>query len=419
MNLDKQYIFSFQLKNGIKVVHLQHSRPVAYCGLLINTGSRDEEGFKIGTAHFLEHMMFKGTNKRKAHHILSRIDEVGGELNAYTAKENTFVYTSFLDEHIDRALDIMEDITFHSTFPVKEIEKERAVIIDEFQSYKDDPAEEMGDMFDSFMFKGHTLGNNILGSVKSVASIRQKDLKQFVNKNYHTDKMVLCYIGPTSKDTFKLKAEKFFSGVKTNSTKMDRQHFRGYDPFILEIEKEMHSSHCLIGNIGYGLRSKKRLPFVLLNNILGGPGLNSRLNMNIREKYGFTYYLESSYIPFEECAQWVIYLSTDIKNLDRTISLVYKELKKLREQPFTTLQLDKAKKQIKGQIALANENTSGILHVIAKSFLLFNRIDTLPDLYKQVEKITSTQLLDIANEIFDEKKLSRLVYRNKKRSPFQ
>ncbi len=413
MNISKEDIFSFELKNGIRVVHLQHARPVAYSGILINAGSRDEEGFKTGVAHFLEHMMFKGTKKRKTHHILSRIDEVGGELNAYTAKENTFIYTTFLDQYIDRAFDIMEDITFHSIFPVKEIEKERAVIIDEFQSYKDDPAEEMGDQFDSLMFAGHTLGNNILGSVESVQSIVQKDLKQFVSKKYHTDKMVLCYIGPTSKEKFKIKAEKYFSGVRSNLSRQERLAYSGYDPFVLEIEKEMYSSHCLIGNVGYGLRNKKRTPFALLNNILGGPGLNSRLNMNIREKYGFTYYLDANYTPFEESAQWAIYLSTDVKNLDRTISLVYKELKKLREQTFSSLQLDKAKKQIMGQMALANENTSGMLHVIAKSFLLFNRIDSLPELYKQLEKITATQLRDIANEMFDEKKLSRLVYRSK------
>ena len=413
MNLNKEDVFSFHLNNGIKVVHLQHSRPVAYCGLLINAGSRDEDGFKPGVAHFLEHMMFKGTHKRKTHHILSRIDEVGGELNAYTAKENTFVYTTFLDEYVDRALDIMQDIIFNSTFPLKEIEKERAVIIDEFQSYKDDPAEEMGDQFDALMFAGHTLGTNILGSIDSVQSIQQTDLKRFVNKAYQTDQMVLCYIGPTSAEKFKVKADKYFGPIKKKTNKRERILFSGYEPFILEIEKEMHSSHCLIGNIGYGLKNKKRLPFVLLNNILGGPGLNSRLNLNIREKYGYTYYLDASYTPFEECAQWAIYLSTDIKNLDKTISLVYKELKKLKEQTLTTVQLDKAKKQIMGQMALANENTSGMLHVIAKSYLLFDRIDTLPHLYKQVEKVTSTQLRDIANEMFDEDKLSRLVYRNK------
>jgi predicted Zn-dependent peptidase len=414
MNLNKEDIFSFHLKNGIQVVHLHHSRPVAYCGLLINAGSRDEEGFKPGVAHFLEHMMFKGTTRRKTHHILSRIDEVGGELNAYTAKENTFIYTSFLDTYLDRALDLMEDIIFHSTFPLKEIEKERAVIIDEFQSYKDDPAEEMGDQFDAFMFAGHTLGTNILGSVDSVSQIEQADLKRFVSGKYCTDKMVLCYIGPTPQEKFKDKAEKYFSKIKPNKSKKPRKQFSGYSPFILEIEKEMHSSHCLIGNIGYGLNSKKRLPFVVLNNILGGPGLNSRLNMNIREKYGFTYYLDANYTPFEECAQWAIYLSTDIKNLDRTISLVYKELKKLRDVKLSTIQLNKTKQQIMGQMALANENTSGMLHVIAKSYLLFDRLDTLPDLYKRVEKITASQLQDIANEMFDEKKLSRLVYRNKK-----
>lgn len=413
MNLESEDIFSYRLKNGIQVVHLHHHRPVGYCGLLINAGSRDEHGFHSGVAHFLEHMLFKGTVKRKAHHILSRIDEVGGELNAYTAKENTFIYTSFLDEYLDRSLDIIQDITFNSNFPTSEMEKERAVIIDEFQSYKDDPAEEMGDMFDSFMFAGHTLGDNILGSIDSVKHIQQTDLKKFVRAKYCTDKMVLCYIGPTPLNKFIQKVDKYFSMIPSRILKQERGVFKGYKSFIVEIEKDMYSSHGLIGNVGYGLKSKKRLPFVLLNNVLGGPGLNSRLNMNIREKYGYTYYLDANYTPFEECAQWAIYLSTDKSNLDKTISLIYKELKKLREVALSTNQLHQAKKQLKGQMALANENTSGMLHVIAKSFMMFNRIDTLPYLYSQIDKITSNQLLEVANEIFDEDKLSRLVFRNK------
>lgn len=412
MNLEAEDIFSYQLKNGIQVVHLQHHRPVAYCGLLINAGSRDEHGFHSGVAHFLEHMLFKGTTKRKTHHILSRIDEVGGELNAYTAKENTFIYTTFLDEYLDRALDIIQDITFHSNYPLAEMEKERAVIIDEFQSYKDDPAEEMGDMFDNFMFAGHTLGDNILGSIESVQQIKQKDLINFVRTKYCTDKMVLCYIGPSPLNKFISKVDKYFGEIKTRLHKEERIPYKGYRPFIVEIEKDMYSSHCLIGNVGYGLKSKKRLPFVLLNNILGGPGLNSRLNMNIRERYGYTYYLDANYTPFEECAQWAIYLSTDKKSLDKTVELVYKELRKLRDKSLSSSQLHQAKKQLMGQMALANENTSGMLHVIAKSFLVFNRIDSLPYLYKQIEKVTPTQLQDIANEMFDEKKLSRLIYRN-------
>jgi len=272
----------------------------------------------------------------------------------------------------------------------------------------------MGDMFDSLMFAGHTLGENILGSVESVQGIHQADLKNFVKRKYNTNKMVLCYIGPSTREKFTHRVEKYFSKVVRNTSKDDRFGFSGYQPFIVEIEKDMYSSQALIGNVAYGLKSKKRLPFVLLNNILGGPGLNSRLNMNIREKYGFTYFLDASYTPFEECGQWAIYLSTDVKTVDKTISLVYQELKKLREQPLSTLQLHKAKSQLTGQMALANENTSGMLHVIAKSYLMFNRLDSLKVLYKKIDQITSKQVMEIANEIFDEKKLSRLVYRNTK-----
>lgn len=402
----------YELKNGIKVVHLQHDRPVSYCGLLINTGSRDEENCKHGMAHFLEHMMFKGTERRRAHHILNRIDEVGGELNAYTSKESTFVYTSFLDEYIERSLDLIQDIVFNSVFPDKEIEKERAVIIDEFQSSKDDPTEELGDQFDAMMFAGHTLGNNILGTVESVRSIEKNDLRKYVSRSYNTDQMVLCYIGSTPLKKFKRHVEKYFANVKANRRRSKRTTFRTYEPFRLEIDRNLNSSHGMIGNVAYSLRSRNRLPFALLNNILGGPGLNSRLNMNIREKYGFTYYLDAHYTPFEDCGQWAIYLSTDVKNLDRSMNLIDKELKKLKENHLSEIQLKKAQNQLMGQLALANENTSAMLHVIAKSFLLFNRMDNLEKLNRQIEKITATQIAEMANEIFDEKRLSKLIYRN-------
>lgn len=404
----------FTLKNGIRVVYIYNPRPVSYCGLIINTGSRDEINHPIGVAHFLEHMFFKGTEKRKAHHILNRIDEVGGELNAYTAKENTFVYTSFLSEHIDRALDIMSDITFHSTFPKHELEKERIVILDEFQSYKDDPAEELGDEFDSLMFKNHTLGNNILGSPETVNNMQSKHLHDFLRKTYHTDEMLICFIGNTPYNKFCSKIEQYFGHIKSNLRNYKRTKFNTYKPFQKQIEKEMYSSHALIGNIAYSIRDKQKLSFVLLNNILGGPSLNNRLNMNIREKYGYTYYLDSSYTPFEDCGQWLIYLSTDQKNLDRTIELVYKELDKLKTTSLSSIQLSKAKKQLMGQMALVNENTSGMLHVIAKSQLIFNYMDSLEKIYTQIDKITSSQLLEVANDIFNIKKISELIYRNKK-----
>jgi len=401
---------SKQLTNGIRLVHYLHSSPVAHCGLLVNAGSRDENGHPQGIAHFMEHMLFKGTERRKTRHILSRIDEVGGELNAYTTKENTFIYASFLRQHLERAIDIIHDISFHSSFPEKEIAKERAVIIDELHSYKDDPSEEINDTFDEVLFGRHALGSNILGTLESVSSIKRSDIVNFHQATYHTDEMVFCYLGDEPAESFFRKAEQYFTDVPAHTRSFRRKKFVGYNPGTLQEERSTHTCHCVIGNVAYGIKSPKRLPFFLLNNILGGPGLNSRLNMNIREKYGYTYFLDSTYTPFEETGEWTIYLATDRRNLEKAVSLVYKELQKLREKPISTAQLSAAKTQLKGQLALSNEHASSLLHVVARSYLLFNRMDTLEDIYRKIDRIESNDLLDIANEIMDPEQLSRLTY---------
>lgn len=405
-------IKSKELKNGIRLVHLQHQSPVAHCGLIINAGSRDEENHPQGIAHFIEHMLFKGTRHRKTHHILSRIDEVGGELNAYTTKENTFIYASFLAGYFERALDIITDISFHSIFPLKEIEKERAVIIDEIHSYKDDPSEEINDEFDEVLFGRHPLGRNILGTVDSVSAIRQKDILAFQKDKYHTDQMVFCYIGPEKPERFFAKAEKYMEPIRTNIRKDKRKKFTGYKPRHITEIKNNNSCHGMIGNTAYGLKSKNRLPFFLLNNLLGGPGLNSRLNMNIREKYGYTYFIDASYTSFEETGEWAIYFATDKRNMEKTTALIYKELNKLTDQKLSAIQLEKAKTQLKGQLALANENMAGMLHALARSFLLFNKFETIGEIHEQIDKITAEKILELAGEVFDPKQLSSLQYIN-------
>lgn len=401
-----------ELKNGIRLVHYRQEAPVSYCGMLINTGSRDEDGHPQGVAHFMEHMLFKGTEKRKTFHILSRIDEVGGELNAYTSKENTFIYASFLHTYLARAVDIIADITFHSTFPEKEIRKERTVILDEIMSYRDDPSEEIGDQFDENMFRHHALGKNILGTETTVSAMSRADILRFREQTYHTDQMVFCCISKGNGNDFFREAEKVLEGIRARTRKHPRRKFRTYKPFTLSESRSINTSHCMLGNTSYGIKHPGRLAFFMLNNILGGPGLNSRLNIGIRERYGYTYFLDSSYTAFEETGQWMIYLATDEKKLEKTIDLVHRELRLLREKPLSTLQLHKAKQQLKGQLALSNENMSGLLHVIARSHLVFNRLDSLEKLYKQIDALSAAKLQDVARDVFDRNSLSQLVYRN-------
>ena len=403
-------LFLHTLNNGIRIVHHRTNGMVAHCGLVINTGSRDEETSEHGMAHFIEHMLFKGTRKRKAYHILSRLDDVGGELNAYTTREETAVHASVLKENFERAVDLISDITFNSVFPDKEIQKEKDVVIEEINSYLDNPAELIFDDFEELVFSGQPLGRNILGTPHTVKSFTQKTLGEFLIRNYNTCDMVFCSVGNIPDETVLKLSEKYLGQVQKKSVVRRKNLKWIYKPESVTRKKDTYQNHCILGNISYNLKDKRRMGMFLLNNLLGGQGLNSRLNLSLREKNGLAYNVESGYNAYSDTGIFSIYFGTDKQNLDRSISIAKRELDKLRSTGLGPLQLSKAKNQIKGYLARGYENHESLMLSLGKSLLVFNRIDTLEDICKKIDEITSAELLDISNEVFDPSKLSVLIY---------
>ena len=399
------------LDNGIRIIHKPISNVVAHCALMINTGSRDEATDEQGLAHFIEHTIFKGTRKRKSFHILSRLENVGGEINAYTTKEETCIYGSFLPKYYDRTLELFSDIALHSTFPKHEIEKEKDIVIDEINSYRDNPSEEIFDEIEELVFEGHPLGYNILGTAELVKSFTKEKILNFVNSNFHTDQTVICSVGNIDFKRLVNTCEKYFSVAPTRLRQNQRLPFSNYKPKQILQPKGLYQAHCVIANEAYSVQHQNRTAMVLLNNILGGPGLNTRLNMGIREKYGFCYNIESSYTPFSDTGILSIYLGTDFAYLEKTIQLTHKELKKLQNQSLGSLQLHRAKQQLIGQIAISQESNVNELLSIGKSVLAYDKVDSIAEINKEIEAITASSLLEIAQEIFNESQLSTLIYK--------
>jgi len=383
---------------------------IAHCGIIINAGSRDEKKEEHGIAHFAEHMMFKGTIKRKPYHILSSLEDRGGELNAYTTKEETAIYGSFLKNDYNKALDIISDIIINSTFPEKELKKEKEVIIEEINSYKDSPSELIFDDFEELIYADAPIGRSILGSENSLRSFNKDMLSTFTDRNYIPGEMVLCSIGDIKdKQLIKL-FEKYFGDIKEKNSQRKRIPFTGYRPVNKIISKNTWQDHCIIGNLAYDVKDKRRLAMFLLNNILGGQGLNSRLNLSLREKNGFAYNVESNYIPYCDTGVFMIYFGTEEKNRDKSINLAMKELKKLREQKLGTAQLQKAKNQMQGNIARAWESHENHMLAMGKNILLFDEMEPIESLYEKIGLLSASELLEIANEIFPEHMLSTLIY---------
>lgn len=384
---------------------------VAHCGLVINTGSRDEKASEHGMTHFIEHMVFKGTAKRKAYYVLSRLDDVGGELNAYTTKEETAIHASVLKEDFERAVDLISDITFNSVFPEKEIEKEKDVVIEEINSYLDTPAELIFDDFEEMIFSGQPIGRNILGTPDSVKSFSQKTLKEFVAENYSTNEIVFCSVGNIPDETILKLSEKYLGSVSTKKRTGRTSSKWLYKPAMVTKKMDTYQNHCIIGNVAYDLKDKRRIGMFMLNNILGGQGLNSRLNLSLREKNGLAYNVESGYNPYSDTGAFSIYFGTDSQNLGKSISIAKSELKKLQNTRLGTIQLNKAKNQIKGYLARGYENHESLMLSIGKSLLVFNKIDTLEDTCRKIDAVTSSELIEIANEIFEPAQLSTLIYK--------
>ncbi len=399
-----------QLNNGIRLIHSQVPNLIAHVGLIMNTGSRDEENQEHGLAHLVEHLMFKGTAKRKAYHIISRLEDVGGEINAYTTKEETCVYASFMKQDYTRALELLQDISFHSTFPERELKREKDVIIDEINSYFDNPGELIFDDFEDQVFRNHPFGRNILGTAVSLNNTERGKVMEFVRRNYCTYEMVLCSVGNISFKRLSNLAEKFFGGIPAKSRVTGRKKTGIYTPSHQTITKPILQGHCILGNVAYDLNNDKRIGLHLLNNIIGGPGLNSRLNLTLRERNGYSYHTESHYSPYSDTGIISIYFSGDKTKIERSKKTVLREFEKLRSNKLGTLQLTRAKRQLLGQIAISAENHETQMLSSAKSYLVYNRVDSLEEIGRKIERVSAEDILEIANEIFHPDRLSSLTY---------
>lgn len=401
---------TFVLKNGIRIIHQETSSPVSHFGVLINTGSRDEEADEQGIAHFIEHVIFKGTRTRKAFHILNRIEDVGGELNAYTTKEETAVYATFLSEYYQRSMELISDILINSTFPAKELEREKEVVIEEINSYKDSPSELIFDEFEEILFNDHPIARNILGTPELIKTFSRENILKFMDENYHTDQIVLSSVGSIPMAKFIRLADKFFGHIPEKLRTKKRSDVYNYRPETRIVQKDTFQAHCIIGNIAPNIFSPKRMSMVLLNNILGGQSMNSRLNMVLRERNGMAYNVESGYTGYFDTGEFSVYFGTDKENLDQAQALVYKELQKVKEQQMGVVQLSRAKKQLIGQLAISTENREDLMLSIGKSLLFFNQVDPIETIFRKIESIESRDIMEIANEVFDESQSSILIY---------
>ena len=441
------------LDNGLRIIHLPSDSKVVYCGYQINAGTRNEEPGEEGLAHFCEHVTFKGTERRKAWHILNGLESVGGDLNAYTNKEGTVYYSAILKEHIARAVDLLSDIVFHSVYPQAEIDKEVEVICDEIESYNDSPAELIYDEFENILFKGSSLGHNILGTAEQVRSFTTEDALRFTRKLYRPDNAIFFAYGDIdfkklvklvgraladddsgklaeedchadfadgadfsggtgfAGDENSITTEKSVSSVKSVGPKNYPSVGEEIAGQTIVMQKNTHQAHVMIGTRAYDVNDDRRMPLYLLNNILGGPGMNAKLNLALREHNGLVYTVESTMVAYGDTGTWSIYFGCDEHDIKRCLRLVRKELDRMMEKPLSDSQLKAAKKQIKGQIGVACDNRENFALDFGKSFLHYGWEKNVDCLYEQVEAITSQQIQDVARELFDKDRLITLIFK--------
>lgn len=397
----KEEFHIWTLPNGIRCIHRPVASHVSHIGLFINAGSRDELPHEHGMAHFIEHVFFKGTGRRKSFHILSRMDDVGGELNAYTSKEETVVHATFLNEHYSRALDLVSDIVFNASFPAKELEKEKTVILDEMNSYLDSPSDVAFDEFDALVFKDHPMGRTVLGTPDSLASFKPEGVRSFVDRNYHTDQMVFASVGSIRPEALRKMVDRYFGHIAARHRDWKRQPSTVGKGLSLTRQLDISQDHVLLGGTAYAADHDDRLGLLLLVDLLGGSGMNSRLNLLLRERHGYTYGVDASYASFSDCGLYSIYYSSDHRHTDRCLNMVNRELRRVREQRLGIAQLQRAKQQMLGQIAISQEHNQSQMLGLGRSFLMFDRVQTWDEVMRRIDGLTADELLRIANEVFD------------------
>lgn len=400
---------TYTLSNGIRGIHRQVHSGVTHCAMVVNAGARDEHRGEYGVAHFTEHALFKGTERRKAYQVNCRLENLGGELNAYTTKEDTTLHATVLRRDFARAVELIADVIFHSTFPDRELAKEREVIADEINSYKDSPSERIYDDFEDLIFRGSELGHNILGSKASIARFTSDSLHTFVDRTYTTDQMVFSSIGNFSAATAKGIAERYFGDKEPTSRSFERVAPQPYEAFDERMSRHTHQAHGIIGTRGFSIRDERRLPLALAINILGGPSANSLLNILLREKHGLSYNVEATYTPYSDTGIVGIYFSSDHDNSAQCVELIEREVHNLCREHISPRRLAIAKRQFVAQMAISMEANEGYMLGAGKSFLLYKDIDTLEEAYKKVMAITASQICDVACDSLSN--LSRLIYK--------
>ena len=405
----KMEFYKYTLPNGIRGIHRQVKSGVVHCALAINAGSRDELPSEYGLAHFTEHGFFKGTAKRKAHQVNCRLENLGGELNAYTTKEDTTIHATVLKSDFAKAAELISDVAFESVFPERELSKEREVIADEINTYKDSPPEMIFDQFEDMLFAGSELGHNILGTKQALKKYGTDEIMSFRRRTHTTDQMVFTSIGNISPEAAERMAYRYFSERPATVRSYRREVPPVCPRFDKRISKHTHQTHCIIGNRAYGIRDTHRLPLALLVNILGGPSANSLLNVTVREKHGLSYNIEASYTPYIDSGIVAVYFSSDSGNADLCLELIDAEIKKLQQSPLTARQLSMAKRQFMAQLAISMEGNEGYMLGLGKSLLVHNEVDTLEDICRKINALRAEQLTEAANEIFNNNSI--LMYR--------
>ncbi|MBO7569058.1 MAG: insulinase family protein [Bacteroidaceae bacterium] len=403
-------------ENGLRLIQIPSPTNVAYCGISIDAGTRDEEAGEEGMAHFCEHMMFKGTKQRKAWHIINRMEAVGGDLNAYTNKEETVVYAAFMKEHLERAAELIFDIVFNSTYPQHEIDKESEVIVDEIESYNDTPADLIFDRFENLIYEGDSLGHDILGTAENVRRFKTGDALRFVQRLYRPEKMVFFVFGDVAFEQVKKIVGKQVKGMDERKKEVSEspenpKNARTPHSGTFTEERGTHQAHVMIGRAGYGAKDDRRIALYFLNNILGGPGMNSRLNIALREHKGLVYTVESSLTNYTDTSTWAIYFGCDAEDVEKCLKIVREEMDRLMNEPLTERQFQAALKQIKGQIGVACDNFENYVLDMAKAYLHYNKFKGMKDTIEHLEKTTPQLLQEVAREMFNEKELTTLIFR--------
>lgn len=400
---------TYILPNGIRGIHRQVRSGVTHCALVVNAGSRDELPTEHGIAHLTEHALFKGTARRRAYQVNCRLENLGGELNAYTTKEDTTLHATVLRHDFSRAVELLADVIFRSTYPERELKKEREVIADEINTYKDSPAEIIYDSFEDMLFRGSELGHNILGTKASISRFSTAEIRAFVDRTYTTDQMVFSSIGNFSAATARSVAERYLAEFQSTERTFSRVQPSPSEYFDVRLTKHTHQAHGILGTRGYGISDDRRLPLALLVNILGGPSANSTLNLMLRERYGLSYNVEASYTPYSDSGIVSIYFSSDHGNVEQCIELIEQEMARLARETVTPRRLAVAKRQFVAQMAISMESNEGYMLGAGKSYLIYKDIDTLEEAYKKVMAITSEQIMDVAHDSLGS--LSKLIYR--------